>query len=404
MNHFAVVFVLIFSFFSSLIYAQNPIIEDAINDISGNSIFTYIADLQDMNRVSQLDAVAEDLSASIYLLDKLATMKNNGGIDSIIVHHYQDTLHNPNIVAVKKGCLHPNSILLIGAHYDAAVAFAGADDNASGVGALMEILYAIENIEPTKTIYFTFFAAEEAGLVGSTAFANILSVSDLYLESVISLDGVAHKAAVSDGFSVIINDSNDANSSTLASNIRDASSIYVTDLNQFLLSELSALEQVFLQDAVSDHTPFQNNDIPGVHVVEGLGAEQLSNYHTAGDTIGFGPTNSANSPELVEKIAKICAAYLLETAGICNTTSTIDSDDNDFVFVVKIYPNPIINELNIVCESNDIYFEIYAPSGKKLLTTSERTIDLDEYPQGVYFLRAINKARTLYHTIKFFKT
>ncbi|MCG8331093.1 MAG: M20/M25/M40 family metallo-hydrolase [Chitinophagales bacterium] len=404
MNHFAVVLVLIFSFFSGLLYAQNPIIENAINDISGNSIFTYIADLQEMNRVSQPDAQTEDLSASIYLLDKLAIMKNNGGIDSIMVHHYQDTFHNPNIVAVKEGCLHPDSVLLIGAHYDAAVAFAGADDNASGVGALLEILYAIENIEPTKTIYFTFFTAEEAGLIGSTAFANSPSVGNLDIESVMSLDGIAHKAAVSDDFTVIINDSNDANSSNLANSIRDASSIYVTDLNQFLLSELSSLEQAFLQDAVSDHTPFQNNSIPGVHIIEGLGAEQLSNYHTAGDTIGFGPNNSANSPDLVEKIAKICAAYLLETAGVCNTTSAIDFDDSDSIFTVEIHPNPISNELNIICESNDVYFEIYAPSGKKLLTTSEKTINLDEYPQGVYFLRAINKARTLYRTIKFFKT
>ena len=44
-----------------------------------------------------------------------------------------------NIEAEIKGTKHPENILVIGAHYDTAGNFPGANDNASGVAAVLEL-------------------------------------------------------------------------------------------------------------------------------------------------------------------------------------------------------------------------------------------------------------------------
>lgn len=74
--------------------------------------------------------------------------------------------------------------LIIGAHYDhlgrggsgsrdpdsTGVVHNGADDNASGVAALLEIARQLSGSRPARTILFVAFSGEELGLLGSTAF------------------------------------------------------------------------------------------------------------------------------------------------------------------------------------------------------------------------------------------
>jgi Zn-dependent M28 family amino/carboxypeptidase len=73
-----------------------------------------------------------------------------------------------NVIAVRQG-RSPRE-LIVGAHYDSETRGPGADDNASGVGALLEIAGLAAGLEPVYTIRFVAFGAEEAGLEGSTRF------------------------------------------------------------------------------------------------------------------------------------------------------------------------------------------------------------------------------------------
>ena len=81
-----------------------------------------------------------------------------------------------NICALVKGTSHPDSIILLTAHYDhlggmgADTYFPGANDNGSGVSFLLSLAkYYAEN--PQKyTIAFICFAGEEAGILGSKYF------------------------------------------------------------------------------------------------------------------------------------------------------------------------------------------------------------------------------------------
>ena len=72
-----------------------------------------------------------------------------------------------NIVVDLYGRQDRNKILLVGAHYDTTWLTAGADDNASGVAALLEIARAFRGRDLPITIRFVAFANEEFPYYGT---------------------------------------------------------------------------------------------------------------------------------------------------------------------------------------------------------------------------------------------
>ena len=92
-------------------------------------------------------------------------------VDAQLQRNYQ----TQNLAAVIRGTAHPDSFLIVSAHYDhlgmmgKSVYFPGANDNASGVAMLLELAahYAEPENRPACSVVFLLFGAEEAGLVGS---------------------------------------------------------------------------------------------------------------------------------------------------------------------------------------------------------------------------------------------
>jgi hypothetical protein len=59
------------------------------------------------------------------------------------------------------GVQHPEEIILIGAHYDSVLGSPGANDNASGVGAVLEIARLLKPEKHSRTVRFVAFVNEE---------------------------------------------------------------------------------------------------------------------------------------------------------------------------------------------------------------------------------------------------
>ncbi len=83
-----------------------------------------------------------------------------------------------NLMAVVKGTIQPDSMLVFTAHYDHLgqmgknTIFSGANDNASGTSLLLALAKEIALKPLPYTAVFIFFAGEEMGLAGSEYFAN----------------------------------------------------------------------------------------------------------------------------------------------------------------------------------------------------------------------------------------
>jgi acetylornithine deacetylase/succinyl-diaminopimelate desuccinylase-like protein len=70
-------------------------------------------------------------------------------------------LHCENLEVTCTGISLPGEIILVGAHYDTVAGAPGANDNASGVAALLLLSEMFTHIEPKRTVRFVSFVNEE---------------------------------------------------------------------------------------------------------------------------------------------------------------------------------------------------------------------------------------------------
>lgn len=80
-----------------------------------------------------------------------------------------------NMLGLRRGCTYPNHYIVVTAHYDhlgtqGRSVFYGADDNASGVAAMLELAARLSDACPEYSYIFLATDAEESGLHGSKAF------------------------------------------------------------------------------------------------------------------------------------------------------------------------------------------------------------------------------------------
>jgi Zn-dependent M28 family amino/carboxypeptidase len=78
--------------------------------------------------------------------------------------------------------------IVVGAHYDTVPGTPGADDNASGVVALLELARYVAHHPPHRPLWCVAFDMEEYGMLGSTAYAETLHTRQQPLRLMLSLE------------------------------------------------------------------------------------------------------------------------------------------------------------------------------------------------------------------------
>ena len=81
--------------------------------------------------------------------------------------------------------------LLVGAHYDGPLHSIGADDNASGMVALLELARRWSATPPKRPVWLVAFDQEEWGMLGSAALAAKLKKAGQDLKLMVSLEMLA---------------------------------------------------------------------------------------------------------------------------------------------------------------------------------------------------------------------
>ena len=98
-----------------------------------------------------------------------------------------------NVVATSASSLQQKRFI-IGAHFDAVAGTHGADDNASGIAAMLEAARILSNSTVVSKIDFVAFNAEEHGVTGSACYAGKLKETGAKLFGMISLEMVGFTA------------------------------------------------------------------------------------------------------------------------------------------------------------------------------------------------------------------
>jgi hypothetical protein len=177
-----------------------------------------------------------------------------------------------------------NNTIMITAHYDSraedvnnrTARAPGADDNASGVSALLEVARILSNISLNYGITFVLFSGEEQGKWGSTYYADYIDETNVDLELLINLDMIGFSSQGSNDFLVeydsghVVQDNN-RYSRIVASFIKD------------VVSEDTNLNVTLGTLGNTDSLPFEalGYTVIGFH---DDGATKNPNYHTVNDT------------------------------------------------------------------------------------------------------------------------
>ncbi|MGD1908388.1 MAG: M28 family peptidase [Leptolyngbyaceae cyanobacterium] len=96
--------------------------------------------------------------------------------------------HNWILKLPSRGAQQHIAPLLVGAHYDAVPGTPGADDNASGVAALLELARYANEHPPLRPLWCVAFDMEEYGLLGSRAYGQTLKAQGQAIRLMLSLE------------------------------------------------------------------------------------------------------------------------------------------------------------------------------------------------------------------------
>ncbi|MDD5423640.1 MAG: M20/M25/M40 family metallo-hydrolase [Candidatus Omnitrophica bacterium] len=103
-----------------------------------------------------------------------------------------------NIIAVKEGSGGKDKIIIVCAHYDTYREAPGADDNASGVAAVLELARRLRGIDLDKTVKFIAFTNEEVDILfddpdtGSYRYAKEARAAHEDIKAVLCIDMIGY--------------------------------------------------------------------------------------------------------------------------------------------------------------------------------------------------------------------
>ena len=147
--------------------------------LSADALMRHVSLLAADSMRGRLAGTPENAKARAYVANQLAAagVQPVNGTFEHAVEVRRDTVVRRaiNVLGVVRGRTHPDRYLVVTAHFDHVGVrngeiYNGADDNASGTGALIEIARWFAANPPAHSILFAGLDYEEGGLIGARGF------------------------------------------------------------------------------------------------------------------------------------------------------------------------------------------------------------------------------------------
>jgi len=199
----------------------------------------------------------------------------------------ENKIYAENVIAYIEGTDLKDEAIIVSGHFDHlgiedTIVFNGADDNASGTSALLEITEALMQAKrngegPRRSVMVIAFSGEEKGLLGSKAYANqpILPFAQTVANLNIDMIGRTDEHHVKDSAYIYIIGS-DFLSSDLHTINEAAAKNYSTLKLDYKYNTVEDPNRYYFR---SDHYNFAKNGIPCIFYFSGVHAD----YHMPGD-------------------------------------------------------------------------------------------------------------------------
>ncbi len=240
--------------------------------------------------------------------------KNRSDISAEQVSH---SWAQPSVMLTITGRTSPDEIVVIGGHLDSIISGSmtsntsapGADDDASGIATMTELISAIvsTDFKPNKTLVFIGYAAEEVGLRGSSDIASQFKDDGKNVVGVLQLDMTNYQGSTGDIY--LIDDYTNASQNTFLANLI---STYQPDIT---------VGYSTCGYGCSDHASWTNNGYIASFPFEATFNGANPYIHSINDTLDKSGGNAYHAL----KFAKLAAAYVAELAK-GNMSDTPDPD------------------------------------------------------------------------------
>ena len=352
---------------------QDATVNSAIGKVNADNIKSHIQVLEAYgtrrHNTNQALTSVQDLKVK---WEGLIAATGRTDLSVRIVNHVGTPM--PSLVFTINGNSAPNEYIIVGGHMDSissSAAAPGADDDASGIATVTEMIRVLLNInyKPSKTVEFMAYAAEEIGLVGSSEIAEDYAANGKNVISYVQFDMTNYKGSNRDVY--ISTDSYNSN-----------------DLNLFLIelmehynktgSHVFTYGNTICNYGCSDHFSWAQNGYDAAFPFEASFSQSNPYIHSANDTL----SRSNNSATHAAKFAKLGLEFIIETAkGSVLATSEMSNQS------VEIYVKNKSLNYKLGKESIET-LTIIDTSGRQLVESKDLLsigkIDLNKINTGFY--------------------
>lgn len=281
---------LVFDPVSDIVPAVDPELEFLMREVSQQTLTGYVQTLegfQTRNTFSLTDDPAVGVGAArLWILNEFVKVGNGRLVvqtnDFNVTTDSGVTLQQ-NVIATLPGTGPHPGVVIIMAHYDSRTAdpfdgtsFApGANDNASGVAAMIEIARILSSRQWNQTVVFAAFAAEEQGSRGSQAYVTERMLGGALFDAAINNDIIGGRPGIPQSIRLFTPGPDTSPPRQLARYMNYISGLY---LPQFPVTLIDARDR---EGRFSDHITFLDAGIPAVRLTESVEDPDLN--HNARD-------------------------------------------------------------------------------------------------------------------------
>ncbi len=389
----------------------HEVIFGMIDAISIDSLLKHIQVLEDAGGTrSRISFTPGKDSAAVYIREAFDRMP---GLSSV----YYDTffvdaavapynaMPQVNVVATIEGSVYPDSYYVIGGHFDSVsdrddnwngganwqtIEAPGADDNATGVAAVLELARVLSDPEtgfrPDYTLVFVAFGVEErlpqpiratnvnTSHVGSRHFAQRAAANNDDIRGMISIDMIGYNDHHMYTSLVMYEDA------MLDESVQFGTRLYIANIDFDIGLTMNA--PPFARGGYSDHDVFALAGYPAVLVIEHAPPWRSSQYYTANPYYHkTTDTWDKLNMELVRKVTQLNLATVAWFGGYVDTSADEDpalaGQLADRMTLLGNYPNPFNPHTNILfelSETSHMELTVYDMTGRRITTLLDESM------------------------------
>ena len=220
-------------------------IQDLMNSVSNSNLQTTVAELSG-EQTATINGSTQTITTRVQSNNDLAAdyiKERLEALPNLNVEFQNFNSVGKNVIATQIGQTNPDDIYIICAHYDSVTTYC-ADDNATGVAAVLEIARLLSGQCTDNTIVYALWDEEEIGLLGANYYAqqaadetngntrdNILGVINM---DMIGYDGDAPGTTGDNQFDIDVR--NIANSIAIKDDLINLLNTYTFDLDEIVVN------------------------------------------------------------------------------------------------------------------------------------------------------------------------